>query len=45
MFKKAIKRMEVVADLVDQELIPTQGVKLDANRVETFWKSCDGNGN
>ena len=38
--QKAIKRMEVVADLVDQELIPAQGVKLDANRVKRFGKAA-----
>ncbi len=32
--------MEVVADLVDQELIPAQGVKLDANRVKRFGKAA-----
>ena len=41
--QKAIKRMEVVADLVDQELIPAQGVKLDANRVKRFGKAADTN--
>ena len=42
--QKAVKRMEVVADLVDQELIPAKGVRLDATRQQTFRESAQVTG-
>lgn len=42
--QKAVKRMEVVADLVDQELIPAKGVRLDATRQQRFGKAAQVTG-
>ncbi len=36
--QKAVKRMEVVADLVDQELIPAK-IRLGATRQQRFGKA------